>query len=30
VQSPPAFEDLKTFDLKIEGTAISINNGSFK
>lgn len=30
VQSPPAFEDLKTFDLKIEGTAISINNSLFK
>jgi len=26
VQSPPAFEDLRTFQLKIEGTLISVNN----
>ena len=26
VQSPPAFEDLRTFELKIEGTLISVKN----
>ena len=26
VQSPPAFEDLRTFELKIEGTMISVKN----
>tara|TARA_B100000902_G_C27134833_1_gene825504 strand:+ start:711 stop:1031 length:321 start_codon:yes stop_codon:yes gene_type:complete len=26
VQSPPAFEDLRTFELKIEGTEISVKN----
>ena len=26
VQSPPAFEDLRTFQLKIEGTLISVKN----
>ena len=26
VQSPPAFEDLRTFELKIEGTVISVKN----
>jgi len=30
VQSPPAFEDLRTFKLKIDGTAISINSDSLK
>ncbi len=26
VQSPPAFEDLRAFELKIEGTLISVKN----
>ena len=26
VMAPPAFEDLKTFNLKIEGTSISVQN----
>ena len=26
VQSPPAFEDLRTFELKVEGTMISVKN----
>jgi 3-phenylpropionate/trans-cinnamate dioxygenase ferredoxin subunit len=30
VQSPPAFEDLRTFKLKIDGTSISINSDSLK
>jgi len=30
VQSPPAFEDLRTFKLKIDGTSISINGDSLK
>ena len=30
VQSPPAFEDLRTFKLKIDGTSISINSDSFQ
>ncbi len=28
VQSPPAFEDLKTFEIKIEGTSIGINKSA--
>jgi nitrite reductase/ring-hydroxylating ferredoxin subunit len=30
VQSPPAFEDLRTFKLKIDGTSININSDSLK
>ena len=30
VQSPPAFEDLRTFKLKIDGTSISIDSDSLK
>jgi 3-phenylpropionate/trans-cinnamate dioxygenase ferredoxin subunit len=30
VQSPPAFEDLKTFKLRVEGTSIEVSNDSFK
>ena len=30
VQSPPAFEDLRTFKLKIDGTLISIDSDSLK
>ena len=26
VQSPPAFEDLRTFEVKVDGTSISIKN----
>lgn len=30
VQSPPAFEDLRTFKIKIEGTTLSISTDSFE
>ena len=26
VQSPPAFEDLRTFEVKVDGTSISVKN----
>jgi len=30
VQSPPAFEDLRVFEIKTEGTTLSINTSSIK